>query len=82
MGLDLAPDPGDAQVVGQDDDAGGEPVESSSALWAPASDEGPLREFADGDEGDRKLATAQPRNERTGQPLLQQGRGDVGVQDT
>lgn len=47
----------------------------------PASNEGPLREFADGDESDREWPTVQPTSERSGESLLEHGGGDVGIED-
>lgn len=50
--LDLAPAGGDVLVVGEDDEFGEEGPHRLQAARAPVADEGPLGEFAVGDEGD------------------------------
>ena len=81
LGLDLAPYRCCAEAAGQDDDAGEEGLKAGSPLWSPAVQACPLGQFADGDEGDREPLTGQWAGEGVGQLALEDGRGDVGVDD-
>lgn len=50
--LKIAPRDGDVLAVWQNDDVRQERLEERKLLWSPVPNQGPLREFADGDERD------------------------------
>lgn len=80
-GLDVAPDDRGVDGGVQDDDAAEERVQARAAGVAPAVEVRPLRELADGHEGDRETAPGDQAVEMIGQPCFEDRGGDVGVDD-
>jgi hypothetical protein len=79
--LDFAPAGGDALVVGEDDERGEESPHRVQAPRAPVADEGPLGQFAVGDEGDRDGVSGELTGEGVRDAPAQERGGDVGVDD-
>ena len=80
-GGELAPGSGDAVVVGDDRSSEGPLVDSSAQSWAPASDLGPLGQFADGDKGEPDPVADQSFLNPVGLLAFDELRRDVGVDD-
>jgi hypothetical protein len=70
-----------ALVVGEDHELGQEGVHRGQAARAPAPDERPLGQLAEGDEGDGRDLSGEPLGQGLRGPTTQERGGDVGVED-
>ncbi|GAA2562378.1 hypothetical protein GCM10010210_41260 [Pseudonocardia hydrocarbonoxydans] len=75
------PADGNTPVVGEDHETGQEGLHRGQAARTPASDEGPLRQLAQGDEGDGRYLPGEPAGQVVRGPAAQECGGDVGVED-